>query len=69
MWVQYKDSTVHMDKVFSMDKVGLSIIFNSDINADLKKEFIFENIENRDRAYDNILACTYTDTKLYKLYL
>lgn len=69
MWVQYKDSTVHMDRVFSIDKVGLSIIFNSDINADLKKEFIFENIENRDRAYDNILACTYTDTKLYKLYL
>lgn len=69
MWVQYKDSTVHMDKVFSMDKVGLSIIFNSDINSDLKKEFIFENIECRDRAYDNILACTYTDTKLYKLYL
>lgn len=58
-----------MDRVFSIDKVGLSIIFNSDINSDLKKEFIFENIECRDRAYDNILACTYTDTKLYKLYL
>jgi len=69
MWVQYKDSSIHMDRVFSIDKVGLSIIFNSDINSDLKKEFIFENIENRDRAYDNILACTYTDTKLYKLYL
>lgn len=69
MWVQYKDSSIHMDRVFSIDKVGLSIIFNSDINSDLKKEFIFENIENRDRAYDNILACTNTDTKLYKLYL
>ena len=69
MWIQYKDSSIHMDRVFSIDKVGLSIIFNSDINSDLKKEFIFENIENRDRAYDNILACTYTDTKLYKLYL
>lgn len=69
MWVQYKDLTINMDRVFSIDKVGLSIIFNSDINSDLKKEFIFENIENRDRAYDNILACTYTDTKLYKLYL
>lgn len=69
MWVQYKDLTINMDRVFSIDKVGLSIIFNSDISKDLKKEFIFENIECRDRAYDNILACTYTDTKLYKLYL
>lgn len=69
MWVQYKDLTINLDKVFSINKVGLNIIFNSDINVGLKKEFIFENIENRDRAYDNILACTYTDTKLYKLYL
>lgn len=69
MWVQYKDISIHLDRVFSMEKEGLSIIFNSDISKDLKKEFIFENIECRDRAYDNILACTYTDTKLYKLYL
>lgn len=69
MWVQYKDLTINLDRVFSIDKVGLSIIFNSDISKDLKKEFIFENIENRDRAYDNILSCTYTNTKLYKLYL
>lgn len=69
MWVQYKDLTINLDRVFSVEKEGLSIIFNSDINSTLKEEFIFENIDCRDRAYDDILVCTYTDTKLYKLYL
>ena len=69
MWVQYKDLTINLDRVFSIEKEGLSIIFNSDISKELKKEFIFENIDCRDRAYDDILACTYTNTKVYKLYL
>ena len=44
MWVQYKDLTINMDKVFSINKVGLSIIFNSDVNVDLKKKNLYLKI-------------------------